>query len=233
MATVTKLQVFNDEIKILFSDGSHILAFYSNSIYIPQNNTNGIKYLKDYGNIIAINYTDGTINLAYPTGNSLFVTKGTYSPGPTWIWPVHYRADGVTKWNLGDGYGSRISPITGLPEFHYGQDINGSGINNWPIVAPSHGVVQAVGTNPSASYGYNVHLSHDDGTGTFYGHMIALPPVSVGQIVNLGDHIGNVGATGDATGPHLHYNTQTVYASGANSNTQDPLIFMSSKGAPW
>ncbi len=192
-----------------------------------------VRYVQEYGNMLAVIFDDGSRVLAYPTPNSgLYIVSGVGSSAP-WVWPVHFKPDGITKWNLGDGYGPRISPITGLPSFHYGQDINGGGISGTDILSPAVGIVRGVGTDPTASYGYNVRIQHGDGSGTLCAHMLNSPPVTVGQAVSAGDIIGAVGNTGDSTGTHLHFNTQSTYSSSVNANTVDPLAFMSSRGAPW
>ena len=49
-----------------------------------------------------------------------------------------------------------------------------------------------------------VELRHKDGLVTRYGHLSRIN-VQVGQKINVGDIIGEVGSTGRSTGPHLHY----------------------------
>jgi len=233
MTTVTKLLDYGNSFAILFSDGSRILADpISTELFVARSNSHHVISIQRYGNQYKILYDDDSFDFSYPTTNPNHHIVNGHSIDE-WIWPIHYRPDGVTKWNLGDGYGPRISPITGLPEFHYGQDINGPSITNTLIVSPSDGIVMGVSTDPFDSYGYNVRIQHNDGSGTLCAHMVARPPVSIGDSVNMGDVIGAVGSTGDATGPHLHFNTQTTYSSSVNDNTEDPLTFMSDRGQSW
>lgn len=235
MATVVKLQEHGNQFAVIFDDGSRVLAYPQGQIYAVDSNSNGVVSLQIFGTQLAVLYDDGTVDLGYQVGGSgLYYVHGTYIVAPAWVWPVHYRADGVTRWTLGDGYGLRTNPFPPPPtEFHEGQDINGGGITGWPIVAASDGTVQRVSTSPTVSYGYSVQIQHLDGTGTLCAHMVASPPVSVGQVVSVGDVIGAVGSTGDATGPHLHYNTQSTFDMNANTNAVDPIAFMTARGVPW
>jgi len=52
--------------------------------------------------------------------------------------------------------------------------------------------------------GYQVQISHGSGLYTTYNHMSSLS-VGTGQSVARGQRVGRVGATGWATGPHLHF----------------------------
>jgi murein DD-endopeptidase MepM/ murein hydrolase activator NlpD len=71
-----------------------------------------------------------------------------------------------------------------------------------PIVAAADGRVESAGW--SGGYGRRVMIAHPGGVETLYGHMsrIAAAP---GAAVRRGQVIGYVGASGLATGPHLHY----------------------------
>jgi murein DD-endopeptidase MepM/ murein hydrolase activator NlpD len=54
------------------------------------------------------------------------------------------------------------------------------------------------------SYGIYVEIDHGNGFHTIYGHMSAVL-VATGQLVTQGQQIGLMGASGRATGPHLHF----------------------------
>jgi len=73
-----------------------------------------------------------------------------------------------------------------------------------PILAAGSGTVVTAGWC-DCGLGYYVEIDHGDGLHTLYGHMAEQPFVSAGQQVNRGDVIGPVGATGVATGPHVHF----------------------------
>jgi murein DD-endopeptidase MepM/ murein hydrolase activator NlpD len=105
--------------------------------------------------------------------------------------------------------GYRINPVTGSPSCHAGIDIApGYGA---PIFAAAAGVV--VATEYSAWDGNTTIIAHGGGMTTWYAHQNSFG-VRVGQHVSRGQVIGHVGATGFATGPHLHFNVvlgQTAY----------------------
>ena len=71
-----------------------------------------------------------------------------------------------------------------------------------PIYAADDGVVISVAN--SGSPGKTVKLSHGNGLQTWYEHCDTML-VTVGQVVSKGEKIGTVGATGNATGYHLHF----------------------------
>ena len=84
-------------------------------------------------------------------------------------------------------------------EYHPGIDIaNDVGT---PEFAADSGTVVFAGWG---SYGIYVEIDHGNGFHTVYGHMSAVL-VATGQVVTQGQRIGLMGATGRATGPHLHF----------------------------
>jgi len=85
-------------------------------------------------------------------------------------------------------------------EFHTGIDY--SGPVGEPYVAAAAGTVISAGWN--GNYGYCILIDHGNGVQTRYAHSSKLL-VSAGQTVSKGQTIGLVGATGRATGPHLHF----------------------------
>lgn len=56
----------------------------------------------------------------------------------------------------------------------------------------------------AAGYGYLVILSHSDGSQTYYSHLKGAW-VKPGQWIERGDLVGEVGSTGNSTGPHVHF----------------------------
>ena len=87
----------------------------------------------------------------------------------------------------------------GFSDVHPGIDIaNDVGT---PEVAADEGTVVFAGWG---DYGLYVQIDHGNGFVTVYGHMSAVM-VSTGQPVSKGQQVGLMGATGRATGPHLHF----------------------------
>ena len=74
-----------------------------------------------------------------------------------------------------------------------------------PIAAWKNGIVALV-RHMTTSYGKHVRINHDDGTSSLYAHMSRIL-ATVGQRVIAGQKIGEVGSTGNSTGPHLHFET--------------------------
>lgn len=95
-------------------------------------------------------------------------------------------------------FGMRTHPISGKESFHYGLDIGAP--EGTPIAAFADGTVRETG---SSSYGNYIVLDHEDGIATLYAHCTEIL-AQKGDQVAAGDTIATVGATGNATGNHLH-----------------------------
>ena len=98
-------------------------------------------------------------------------------------------------------FGKRISPISGKWHFHSGIDLAAKEGEN--VYACRSATVLKCVENDSV-YGNFIVLSHGGGMTSLYAHLSAIL-VEKGQTVFKGQHIGNVGQTGLATGPHLHF----------------------------
>jgi murein DD-endopeptidase MepM/ murein hydrolase activator NlpD len=98
------------------------------------------------------------------------------------------------------GFGERFHPILGYERMHTGVDL--AAAMGTPIVAAADGRVVSAGWH--GGYGQLVAIAHTGGIETMYGHMSRIVAWS-GEMVRQGQLIGYVGATGLATGPHLHY----------------------------
>ncbi|WP_322403994.1 M23 family metallopeptidase [Massilia luteola] len=103
---------------------------------------------------------------------------------------------------ISSGFSMRMHPVLGVWKKHEGVDF--AAPMGTPIKASGDGVVDFVGTQNG--YGNIVVLKHWSNYSTAYGHMSRFAGgLHRGQKVAQGDVIGYVGATGWATGPHLHY----------------------------
>jgi len=98
------------------------------------------------------------------------------------------------------GFGYRVHPLENLTKFHYGTDL--AAMSGEDIACFADGTVTEVGE--TESLGKFIRVSHDDGYATLYAHCGTVY-VARDQRVTMGEKIGLVGATGKATGPHLHF----------------------------
>jgi len=123
------------------------------------------------------------------------------------------RSDGRTfsQWPasgpLTDPFGWRVHPVFGTSHFHDGLDIGAP--NGSPVRAVSGGTVTMA--TRYGGYGLTVKIDHGGGVVTQYAHL-SQSDVVVGEKVDPGQKIGNVGNTGNSTGPHLHF---SVFENGS------------------
>ena len=108
------------------------------------------------------------------------------------IWPAH-------GWLTGT-FGGRSDPFSGEPAFHQGLDISTD--KGQPVYATADGRIESAAY--TGEYGNFVVVQHGFGLTTRYGHLSAFA-VKPGQSIRRGAVLGYVGATGRATGSHLHY----------------------------
>ena len=101
---------------------------------------------------------------------------------------------------LTSGFGWREDPNTGEEAFHTGLDLAAD--EGTPFACFADGTVGVVGE--STVLGKYLTVRHADGYETLYAHCSKIT-VSSGQSVLRGDTLGAVGATGNATGAHLHF----------------------------
>ncbi len=125
------------------------------------------------------------------------------------IWPVKGRISG----RFGSQRIYRGEPAA----YHSGLDI-ATGASGTPFVAPADGVVTLAATTPFSLEGYLLIIDHGNGLNSAFLHCSDIV-VREGEMVRQGQHIGNIGATGRATGPHLHWSMKWRDAR------LDPLLF--------
>ena len=122
--------------------------------------------------------------------------------------PIIWPANG---W-ISATYGYRTDPFTGERGFHRAVDI--STHRGQPVYATAAGRIASASRN--GNYGNLVKIDHGFELSTRYGHLSRFA-VGVGDTVRRGDIIGYAGATGRATGYHVHYE---VWVSGRTLNPQ-------------
>ncbi|MER2030307.1 MAG: M23 family metallopeptidase [Solibacillus sp.] len=120
----------------------------------------------------------------------------------TFAWPA---VGGYISSNMGERWG----------RYHYGIDI--ARPTNYTIKASDNGVVKTAGKH--ATYGNYVVINHKNGFETLYAHLSRID-VQVGQIVEQGSALGQMGSTGRSTGTHLHFE---VHKNGKEVN---PLSYL-------
>jgi murein DD-endopeptidase MepM/ murein hydrolase activator NlpD len=112
-------------------------------------------------------------------------------------------------------YGWRIDPFNGEKAFHEGLDFPAA--TGTPINAAAGGIVSFAGQ--TADYGKLVKIDHGSGLETRYAHSSKVL-VKVGDRVEKGQEIAEIGNSGRSTGPHLHYEIRL------NGNALDPRQYL-------
>ena len=121
-------------------------------------------------------------------------------------WPIEEDGRGVISY-----FGER--GVHG--KWHNGMDIKGPMMA--PVISAADGVVKFSGTK--SGYGEIVIVEHGGGWESYYAHLSARL-VDVGAQVSHGTEIGKLGQTGNAQGPHVHYEVHL------NGEPVDPIIYL-------
>jgi murein DD-endopeptidase MepM/ murein hydrolase activator NlpD len=110
------------------------------------------------------------------------------------VWPSRGRISGL--------FGSQriYAGQPGAP--HSGVDV--AGPTGAPVVAPADGVVTLAASSPFTLEGNLLMIDHGMGLNSAFLHLSKID-VKAGDIVRQGQRVGSIGATGRATGPHLHW----------------------------
>jgi murein DD-endopeptidase MepM/ murein hydrolase activator NlpD len=116
---------------------------------------------------------------------------------------VPYRKPVIGEVEFTSGFGVRSDPFLGRPAMHTGLDFRAA--SGDPVRATANGKVASSGW--AGGYGRMVEIDHGNGLSTRYGHLSEIN-VKVGDLIKIGQVIGEVGSTGRSTGPHLHYETR-------------------------
>lgn len=163
-------------------------------------------------------YRAGRTNLAFqrlrgPEIAQIVAARNISSDSQGWrqdfIWPVKGRISGR--------FGSQRI-YQGKPgSYHSGLDI--AVPTGTPYVAPADGVVTLVSQKPFTLEGNLLMIDHGNGLNSAFLHSSSIA-VKEGDVVKQGQVIGRVGATGRATGPHLHWGMKW------NNARTDPLLLL-------
>jgi murein DD-endopeptidase MepM/ murein hydrolase activator NlpD len=124
--------------------------------------------------------------------------------------------------DLGIGTRYRASGSSWSKGYHTGVDFPVA--TGTSVHAVSSGHVVSAGWG--GSYGYQVVVRHADGRYSQYAHLSAIS-VRAGQNVATGQRIGRSGATGNVTGPHLHFEVRTGPGFGSDI---DPVAYLRAGG---
>lgn len=131
-------------------------------------------------------------------------------------------------WTHTSDFGMRVNPVTGVRQLHAGADY--AAPMGTPILAVADGRVIAVG--PHGGLGNHIEIEHTvNGSPvvTVYGHIRdGGIHVAVGDMVRAGQQVGEVGSTGNSTGPHLHLE---VHPGGAAATPVNPVPWLVAAGA--
>lgn len=148
---------------------------------------------------------DGTMPAEQPWSPTSAVARvltpnaGAVSATGVWIWPAQGRI--TQPWRT----------------WHKGIDIaNQAG---GAILAADAGKVVTAGWPDNFGYGNRVVIDHGNGYRTLYAHLSKIN-VQVGQTVNRGDVLGQMGSTGRSTGTHLHFEIRS------GEGAQNPLAYL-------
>lgn len=145
---------------------------------------------------------------------NFLITRKTMINDVPLIYPV--RGDGVVK--VSSGFGPRENPFSPKkPDFHWGVD----------LVADVGTIVQVTADGEVDNIKYDdsvlgnvVFIRHALGFTTVYAHLSKVF-ADIGQKVKRGQKIGEVGDSGETTGPHLHYEIHI------GDHPVDPMDFLS------
>jgi murein DD-endopeptidase MepM/ murein hydrolase activator NlpD len=154
------------------------------------------------GRILVAEYTSGDatrIAVRYDNGDgnsSFYSPQGESMSRAFLLNPVDFT-------RISSGFNpARLHPILNTIRAHKGTDY--AAPKGTPVVATADGRVTFANTN--GSYGKLIVIRHDDHFETKYAHLNGYASgIQAGTRVRQGQVIGYVGATGSATGPHLHY----------------------------
>jgi murein DD-endopeptidase MepM/ murein hydrolase activator NlpD len=113
----------------------------------------------------------------------------------------------ISGGRISSRFGGRFHPTENVWKEHKGIDIAAD--TGTPVYAAADGLVTVASTT-LRGYGTGIYIRHNNNTTTRYAHLSRIEPgIREGIRVTRGQKIGEVGNTGDSTGPHLHFEIRT------------------------
>ena len=196
-----------------FLRGERVLAPSAPGIFAPVTAGSDLDLLlsyrgKDSGYVVTVNVGGRPVGLRFFPGARFSPEERALFLGLLFRFPL---PSGM----LTSGFGLRESPITHHMAYHSGIDL--AAPMGTEVYAAREGKVTDTGVN--SVLGQYIVVTHDGSWSTTYGHLSARR-VRLNDKVESGMIIGNVGSTGESTGPHLHFEVR----SRGEPRDPEPLI---------
>jgi murein DD-endopeptidase MepM/ murein hydrolase activator NlpD len=143
---------------------------------------------------------DQTLQEFVQTQTAVSELHGRWEKQLDWLQTLPTGVPIQGDYRVSSGFGIRNDPFTGGLAMHEGLDF--TAMSGTTVVATAKGTVTRSGWD--FGYGNVVEVQHAEGFATRYAHL-SKRLVQVGDTVERGGLLGEVGSTGRSTGPHLHY----------------------------
>jgi murein DD-endopeptidase MepM/ murein hydrolase activator NlpD len=196
-----------------FLPGEKVIAPSAPGVFAPSAPGSDLDLLLSYrapseGYLVAVAYGGKASSLRFFPGARFSPEERALFLGLLFRFPL---PSGI----LTSGFGVRESPITHHMAYHPGIDL--AAPQGTDVYAARDGKVTDTGVN--AVLGQYVVITHEGSWSTVYGHL-SQRRVRLNDKVESGMIIGNVGSTGESTGPHLHFEVR----SRGEPRDPEPLI---------
>lgn len=195
---------------------------------------NGLGNIFGMDDIAHVKLPDGFANGGYTGDGGKYQPAGIVHAGEFVFTKEQTRKAGVGNlYAMADalaGYakGGLVHPLlasTVSQPFHGGHNgIDFAAPTGTPIGAAGPGRVSSAGWSAHGG-GNEIHIDHPNGLQTWYAHLSSFA-VKLGDMVKGGQRIGEVGSTGNSTGPHLHY----MVMNGGWPNYVNPASYLDGGG---
>ncbi len=171
----------------------------------------------------------GPLDINAPTGSSSGNLSVSDSASKAWSAPLD-----LENFRVSSGYGWRYFPGTGN-EMHDGIDWakahNVETVAGEPIYAAHAGKISKI-QHGNEGFGNHIRIDHDGDLQTLYAHASKLENLKVGDTVQAGQKIAEVGTSGRSTGNHLHFSIYDKNIGTAYTKGIDPTKYLSIMSPP-